>query len=168
MILIALGANLPSEYGPPERTLRAALELLAPEGVELAALSRFYTSPAWPDPSDPPFTNAVAEVRTELGPAELLAVLHRIEARLGRARSVPNAPRTLDLDLIDYGGRVENGPENPVLPHPRAHERAFVLAPLRDVAPHWRHPVTGADVESLLKTAEALGNRAFPAQINPR
>lgn len=166
MILIALGANLPSHLGPPERTFQGALGHLAAEGVEMKALSRLYTSPAWPNPADPPFLNAVADVSTQLTPAELLAALHRVEHRLGRVRGNPNAPRTIDLDLIDYGGLVTPAPENPVLPHPRAHERAFVLAPLRDVAPGWRHPVTGASVETLLKSAEALGNRAFPAQIN--
>jgi 2-amino-4-hydroxy-6-hydroxymethyldihydropteridine diphosphokinase len=111
-------------------------------------VSPYYRSPAWPDPSNPPFVNAVALVRTSLGPASLLASLHEVEAEFGRARSRPNAPRTLDLDLIDYAGRVEVGP--PVLPHPRASERAFVLKPLADVAPNWTHPVTRQSVATLL------------------
>jgi len=125
-----------------------------------------YTSPAWPDPADPPFTNAVAAVDTWLAPAELMMTLHAVESEFGRKRGIPNIPRTLDLDLIDYDGRVESAIGGPVLPHPRATERAFVLAPLLDVAPDWRDPVTGTSGRDRLKALQALGNQAFPAQIN--
>jgi len=101
-----------------------------------------------------------------LTPPELMAALHAVEAEFGRKRRGPNAPRTLDLDLIDYRGHAESPPGSPVLPHPRATARAFVLAPLLDVAPDWRDPVTGASGRDLLKIAEALGNQAFPAEIN--
>ena len=151
MILIALGANLPSAEGETYVTLRAALERLKAYGIEVVKHSRFYRSSAWPDPSDPPFVNAVAELRTSLSPADLLRVLHEIEDEFGRERGRKNAPRTLDLDLIDYDGRREEGP--PQLPHPRMETRAFVLVPLADVAPHWRHPVSGKSVSELLKAA---------------
>ncbi len=82
-------------------------------------------------------------------PEVLLAQLQAIEHAAGRARSLPNAPRTLDLDIIDMHGRVRRAPD-PILPHPRAHLRAFVLLPLRDIAPGWRHPVLGAGVQSLI------------------
>ena len=166
MILIALGANESSHAGPPEATFRAALDVLAGRGIGIERLSRHFTSPAWPDPSDPPYTNAVAQIRTALTPFDLMAALHAVEAEFGRKRRVPNAPRPLDLDLIDYQGRVESPPEGPTLPHPRAAERAFVLAPLLDIAPDWRDPVSGRTGLDLLKIAEALGNQAFPAQIN--
>jgi 2-amino-4-hydroxy-6-hydroxymethyldihydropteridine diphosphokinase len=110
--------------------------------------SGFYRSDAWPDPNDPAFVNAVAAVETELAPAALLAVLHKLEAAFGRRRSAPNAPRTLDLDLLDYHGRVEEGP--PMLPHPRMDTRVFVLFPLREIAPLWRHPVSGQTVSELI------------------
>ena len=148
MILIALGANLPSPAGAPEQTLRASLRTLSQNGVVPVLLSRIYATPAWPDPADPPFVNAVAAVETSLTPAELMAELARTETAFGRVRTARNAPRTLDLDLIDYHGRMEDGP--PVLPHPRAHERAFVLIPLADVAPDWRHPVSGAGIGELI------------------
>ena len=89
-----------------------------------------------------------AAVNTQLQPVELLALLHGVETEFGRMRSAPNAPRTLDIDLIDYDGAVMNGPL--VLPHPRAASRAFVLVPLAQVAPGWRHPVTGQGVAELL------------------
>lgn len=94
-----------------------------------------------PRRAGPPFINGVALVETMLSPAALLAVLHGIERRFGRRRRYKNEPRVLDLDLIDYHGQVAEGP--PVLPHPRAHSRAFVLLPLAEVAPAWRHPVSG-------------------------
>ena len=148
MILIALGANLPSPVGEPTLTLPAALKRLGQHGVNVLAVSKFYATPAWPDPSDPPFVNAVAHVETALPPDGLLAALHDIEMAFGRRRSERNAPRTLDLDLLDYDGRIETGP--PELPHPRMAERGFVLIPLREVAPTWRHPITGKDVQSLI------------------
>jgi len=162
VILIALGSNAESAYGAPAETLRAALEAMAREEIAVEALSRFFTSAAWPDPSDPPFVNAVARVRTTLAPADLMAALHAIEARFGRERRARNAPRTLDLDIVDYDGRAESPEGGPELPHPRAAERAFVLAPLLDVAPDWRHPVSGRSGRDLLDAAEARGGRADP------
>ena len=148
MILIALGANLPSPAGAPQETLEAALCELAARGITIEMQSGFYRSPAWPDPADPPFVNAVAAVRTGLAPGPLLDVLHEVERQFGRVRGVPNSPRTLDLDLIDYDGRIQQGP--PILPHPRSETRAFVLVPLREVAPDWRHPVSGRSVSELI------------------
>lgn len=141
-IFIALGANLPGPAGPPCATLEAALARLAAAGVTIVRRSRWYRSPAWPDPAEPEFVNAVAEVETALAPAALLALLHETEAALGRARAAPNAPRAIDLDLLDYRGAVEAGPRGPILPHPRLHRRAFVLLPLAEIAPGWRHPVS--------------------------
>ncbi len=148
MILIALGANLPSPAGKPADTLNAALADFAVRSITIEKRSGFYRSLAWPDPSAPPFINAVAAVRTNLSPSALLATLHELEAVFGRKRNEPNAPRTLDLDILDYDGRIERGP--PVLPHPRLEDRAFVLFPLRDVAPDWRHPVSGRSIEDLI------------------
>jgi 2-amino-4-hydroxy-6-hydroxymethyldihydropteridine diphosphokinase len=148
MILIALGANLPSSAGNPPETLRAALRELAARGVTLEKVSGFFRSPAWPNPKDPEFVNAIASVRTSLPPKELLDVLHKVETSFGRVRGERNAPRTLDLDLIDYGGMVQQGP--PELPHPRLADRAFVLFPLKEVASTWRHPLTGESVDELI------------------
>jgi 2-amino-4-hydroxy-6-hydroxymethyldihydropteridine diphosphokinase len=121
---------------------------MAAQQIRVLKVSQFYRAPAWPDPSEPPYVNAVARIATPLGPAGLLEALHVIENQFGRVRSRPNAPRTLDLDVIDYDGRREEGP--PVLPHPRVAERAFVLKPLADVAPDWVHSVSGKTVAALL------------------
>lgn len=148
MILIALGANLPFNGASPAQTLRRALKVLGENGVTTLMVSPFYETQSWPDPSDPPFVNAVASVASRLDPAHLIRTLHDVESRFGRVRSKPNSPRTLDLDIVDYDGRVEEGP--PVLPHPRCAARGFVLVPLSDVAPAWRHPVLGQSVKQLL------------------
>jgi 2-amino-4-hydroxy-6-hydroxymethyldihydropteridine diphosphokinase len=144
--LIALGANIAGPFGPPIDSIRHALARIG--GV--TACSRLYRSAAWPDPGDPEFVNAVARIETALPPPELLARLHDIEAECGRVRGRANAPRPLDLDIIDYGGLVSEPCETPILPHPRLAERAFVLLPLRDVAPGWHHPATGRTIDALI------------------
>jgi 2-amino-4-hydroxy-6-hydroxymethyldihydropteridine diphosphokinase len=156
MILIALGGNVASPFGPPADTLKRALARLEELGIKILSVSSFYETPAWPDPSDPPFVNAVAAVSSALQPVELLDLLHGVETEFGRMRSVPNAPRTLDIDLLDHDGRVASGAVN--LPHPRLTQRSFVLVPLAQVAPGWRHPVSGrgaADLLSLLADRDA-------------
>ena len=161
MILLGLGANLPSTtHGQPEATLAAALAELAAEGVAIGRLSPWYRSAPVPAGDQPWYINGVAAVTTRLAPAELLQLLHRVERRFGRVRRDRNEPRVLDLDLLDYDGLVQ--PQEgmqPVLPHPRLHERAFVLLPLRDVAPHWRHPALGRTVDELV-AALPPGQRA--------
>jgi 2-amino-4-hydroxy-6-hydroxymethyldihydropteridine diphosphokinase len=150
MILLALGANLPSDLGPPMVTLVAALDALGGEGVRLVRRSPWYRSPPVPPSAQPWYVNGAALVETTHSPADLLALLHRIEARFGRVRGEANAARSLDLDLLDYEGRVSIAGATPVLPHPRLHERAFVLLPLRDVAPDWCHPRLGRTIADLV------------------
>lgn len=149
MILVGLGANLPSLAGPPLATCEAALAVLRANGVAVAARSAWYATAPVPASDQPWFVNGVVRVRTALMPAELLDLLHRIELAFGRHRTVPNAARPLDLDLLAYGRRVDPR-GRPVLPHPRMANRAFVLYPLRDVAPAWRHPATGVAVATLI------------------
>ncbi len=148
MILISLGANLPFRGQSPAQTLRKTLGTLSDNGVTPVKVSHFYETPAWPDPSDPPFVNAVASVKTSLTPVALIHKLHEIESTFGRVRGKANAPRTLDLDILDYDSRVEAGP--PELPHPRIEGRGFVLIPLAEIAPDWTHPVWAKNMEQLL------------------
>ena len=155
-ILIAVGANLAGLDGaPPLRTCqRAAAALDALPGLRLVALSRWHETAPDPPSDQPTYINAVALLHGMMDPAALLAALHRIEAAAGRRRSVPNAARTLDLDIIAIGGLVRAAPD-PVLPHPRAHLRDFVLVPLAEVAPTWVHPVLGLSVSALIAALPA-------------
>ncbi|MBX6741077.1 MAG: 2-amino-4-hydroxy-6-hydroxymethyldihydropteridine diphosphokinase [Acetobacteraceae bacterium] len=165
MILIALGANLPGPGGtsPLETCRQAAAALDGLPGLHLVALSRWYrTVPEPYSPNAPLFVNGVARLKGQAGdPAALLAALQALEAAAGRERPFPNAPRSLDLDLIDLDGMVRTAPD-PVLPHPRAHLRRFVLQPLLDVAPDWRHPVLGLDARVLLAALPQAGSEAEP------
>lgn len=161
MILIGIGANLPGPHGEaPLVTARAAVEALAGiAGLRLVAVSGFWESapilPAGQAPTEQPrYVNAVARLEANvthggLDPAWLLARLQAIEAASGRVRLARNAARPLDLDILDMDGLVRMAPD-PVLPHPRLAERAFVLRPLAEVAPDWHHPVTGAGIRALL------------------
>ncbi len=163
MILIAAGSNLHFCGLDSQDIVLRAFQALG-RVSHLKSVSSLYETPAWPNPADPPFVNAAAEIKTDMGPDALLAALHAIEAGFGRCRSERNAPRTLDLDLLAYhdlvrpedGARAEEGP---VLPHPRLESRAFVLAPLAEIAPHWRHPVTGETAAALLEAADTYGVR---------
>lgn len=138
---MALGCNLPGAYTSREALLEAALAALPEEGLQLVARSTWWASAAWPDPAGPEYLNGAAIVRTDLSPRETLAALHRIEERFGRARGEANASRTLDLDLVAHGRIVLE--DDIRIPHPRAHERLFVMGPLAELAPAWIHPVSG-------------------------
>ena len=161
MILVALGANLPTaRHGTPAEGLEAALAALAERAIRPVAKSRWYRSEPMPPATGPRFVNGVVRVETTLDPIPLMERLLAIEANFGRRRSVAGASRPLDLDLLDYDGRIVHhagGRSGPalILPHPRLAERAFVLAPLIEVAPDWRHPVTGDTAKSLLAAVAA-------------
>lgn len=129
--VIALGSNL----AEPARQVRAALSALeAHPQIQIEKTSSLYvTAPVGYD-NQPDFVNAVCSVRTSLDGVSLLAVLNRIEADFGRERTFRNAPRTLDLDIIDFDGISSNDPHL-TLPHPRAHERSFVMKPLAEILP---------------------------------
>lgn len=166
-VLVALGANLPSpEHGPPVATLEAALRALEAAGLKILARSGWWESPPVPVSDQPWYVNGVVEVETGLGPEALLAKLHEIEAAFGRVRSAPNAARVLDLDLLAYGCLVRQGPGAPLLPHPRLAERGFVLRPLAQIRPDWRHPVSGLSVAALIARLPA-GQLVRPLPQSP-
>ena len=176
--LIGLGANVAAGDRAPAETLEEALALLARrDRVRLAARSRWWRTPAHPPGSGPDFVNGAARLETRLAPGDLLRALHEVEAALGRRRPARWAPRVCDLDLIaveervlpdpetvrqwmalDPGEAQRVAPERLILPHPRMHERPFVLVPLAEVAPEWRHPLTGQSVAAM---RDALPGEAF-------
>ena len=167
-MLIALGSNLTSTAGSPENTLREAVVLLENAGGVIRKLSHFYQTSAFPAGAGPDFVNAAAEIDAPWPIAEAMIHLHAVEQELGRVRQHRWGQRTLDLDLLGAGDQVLpdrdvfqrwhdlplaeqllQTPDQLVLPHPRLHERSFVLVPLRDVAPDWCHPIFGQTVTQM-------------------
>lgn len=175
-VLIALGANMPNGTQSPAETLQAALAALPEAGLRVERVSRLYATPAFPAGTGPDYVNAAARLRAAPGMAarEVLAALHGIEAVFGRARVQRWGMRTLDLDLLAMGQvllpdaatfarwrdlppdrQPHATPDCLILPHPRLQDRAFVLVPLHDVAPRWRHPVLGQTVGAMLRALPA-------------
>lgn len=159
-VIVALGCNDKGAWASCREALEAALARFRSEGIDVVARSSWWSSLAWPDPQDPPFLNGVVMVRTAHDPHELMAALGRIEDAFGRERSVRNAPRTLDLDLIAYG-RLSGDLDGLILPHPRAAERRFVMGPIVEIAPLWLHPTQGGTANELVETA-SVGRDAHP------
>ena len=167
VILVALGANLPSHAGPPRQTLRAALMMLERHGVRPIAISDYHQTAPVPPSGQPDFINAVAAMETDLDVAKTVATLHGVERALGRMRRQRWEARVIDLDLLAFGRTVvpedwpgadagsEAGEEARslplVVPHLRLHERPFVLAPLCDILPDWVHPVLGRSASDLVR-----------------
>lgn len=183
-LLIAFGANLPSEAGAPAQTLLMAADALQQAGLSSLHLSPLYATPCFPAGAGPDYVNAAAAAPIPSGwdASRTLALLHEVEARFGRRRDTRWGMRTLDLDLIAFGSTIAPDPatfalwrdldpalqrrETPdrlILPHPRLQDRAFVLVPLFDVAPHWSHPVTGQTVATMLAALPA----ADRAEVRP-
>jgi 2-amino-4-hydroxy-6-hydroxymethyldihydropteridine diphosphokinase len=159
-VVIALGGNDKGGWPDLVTGLEAALARLPEIGLRILRRSGWWASAAWPDPADPPFLNGVALVETALEPEALMAALAGLEAAMGRVRSFRNAPRTLDLDLIAYGRRTGRFGDL-ILPHPRAADRLFVMGPLAEIAPAWRHPETGEPAVALARVA-TVGTDARP------
>jgi 2-amino-4-hydroxy-6-hydroxymethyldihydropteridine diphosphokinase len=150
VILVGIGSNLPAPgYRTPQDTVMAALAALPSIGADVVGRSPWYLSEPIPASDQPWFVNGVVTVKTDMPPPEFLARLLALEAQFGRERGERDGARTLDLDLLDYDGR-QCCTVALVLPHPRLHERRFVLVPLCDIAPHWRHPRLGLTAAELL------------------
>ncbi len=139
-IFLGIGANLaPGGFETPRSGCEAAIAALGDVGVDVVKISPWYETAPVPISDQPWFANAVIEASTELGEIEVLTSIHRVENDFGRTRSARNEARVLDIDLLDYDGICRNDAAI-TIPHPRLHQRAFVLLPLRDLAPEWVHP----------------------------
>jgi 2-amino-4-hydroxy-6-hydroxymethyldihydropteridine diphosphokinase len=163
MILIGLGANLPSRFGGPPETLAAAILALEEHGLTVSQKSRIWLTAPVPVSDQPWYHNAVVEISTPLSANEILKVLQSIENDFGRIREVRNEPRVIDLDLLAYNDQSFETADL-VLPHPRLHQRAFVLLPIQDIAPKWSHPVSGLPLADMIATIPAE-QMAKPSEV---
>jgi len=157
MIVVALGGNRAGPWGNPRQTVERALAELDRGPVRLVKASRLLVTAPFGKLNQAPFVNAAAIIASHLPPAALLHRLHAIEHQAGRRRAMRWGPRTLDLDLIDYHGLVTGPHARPRLPHPGIAQRIFVLKPLAEIAPGWRHPVSRAGVMPLLRRLDPHG-----------
>ena len=152
MIYLGIGSNLPtSAYGAPANNCRAAIEQLGRRGLDATICSPFYETAPVPASDQPWYVNCVIGVaHATLSPREALAACLAVETELGRVRTVRNAARVVDIDLIDWHGQVIDEPPDLIIPHPRMADRAFVLYPLADIAPDWRHPRLDRPIADLI------------------
>lgn len=164
IVYIALGSNL----GDRAATLARAIEAMNSAGIRVTKQSSLYLTEPVDAPGQAHFLNAVVEAETSLMPMQLLHALMKIEQELGRRRIAPNGPRTIDLDILFYGSSVIRGPELQV-PHPRLTGRRFVLVPLAEIAPEFRHPVLRKSVPELLsETADRSDVRLWHAPVGAK
>lgn len=183
---VAFGTNVAAGGRTLSGTLAAALLAIDDESLSVTRISRFYRTPCWPPGAGPDFVNAVAEIETALAPEAVLARLHAVEAAFGRERRQRWGARTLDLDLLAMGDTVLPDAETQtrwrtlpadaqalaapgelILPHPRLQDRAFVLVPMADIAPEWRHPILGRTVTAMLAALPEAERTAISAISGP-
>ena len=150
MIFIGIGSNLISKtYGPPISNCETAFELISQNHVDILHQSSWYETAPIPVSAQQNFVNGVVAVKTNLDSLQLLDVLLAIEIEMGRQRSEPNAARIIDLDLLSFNAKIIDS-DRLTLPHPRLTERAFVVQPIAEIAPDWRHPISGLLITEIL------------------
>ena len=153
MILLGLGSNLDSSFGDRFQNIDLALIYLKTKNIEIIKKSSFYETPAYPNKKDPKFINIVLSIKTKLPPIDLISVLLFVEEKLHRKRNKKNAPRTCDIDIIDYNSEIVDFVYKDIklnIPHKKLEFRNFVLFPLREIFPEWKHPKTNENINSLI------------------
>ena len=150
MILINIGSNLDSKKGNRLFNLNKTLELIKLENIKIKKISSIYETPSYPNKKNPKFLNIGLEIRCSCSPQNLIKKFNKIEKKLQRTRGLKNKPRTCDIDLIDFNGKLINTKKIST-PHPRAHLRNFVLFPLKEICPMWIHPISNKKIDFLIK-----------------
>ena len=146
MIYLNIGSNLPSNEGGRKKNIIKAIDYLKELKLNLIKISNFYETPSYPDKSHPKFLNLCIKLETNLKPLIFLNKIKEIELKLGRKRLKKNEPRTCDIDIIDYNGKIIENPDL-IIPHPKLHLRNFVIYPLKEIEPNWKHPIFNKKID---------------------
>jgi len=154
MILLGLGSNLSSSYGNRFKNIDLAVYALNGYGIQVKKKSSYYETPSYPDKNNPKFINIIVDVETDLPPEDLASVLIFIEKSLQRERNKKNEPRTCDIDIIDYNNEIINFKYKDLdfmVPHQKLIYRNFVLFPLQEIYPDWKHPKTKEPIADIIE-----------------
>ena len=150
MIYINIGSNLNSSRGDRFYNLKKSIELIIGKKFKISKISSIYETPSYPNEKKPKFLNIGTEVECNDTPRLLIKKFNKIEKKLQRTRGIKNQPRTCDIDLIDYNGKILNSKQL-TIPHPKAHLRNFVLFPIKEISPTWIHPILNKRIDFLIK-----------------
>ena len=149
MIFLGIGSNLDSKYGSRISNLNKIINLLQLEKIEIVKISSVYESPSYPNKKNPKFLNICLQIESNHKPEILMKIFKNIEKKMQRKKEKKNYPRTCDIDIIDYNGKLIKS-KDLIIPHPRAHLRNFVLFPLYEIAKKWIHPIFNKKIEFLI------------------
>ena len=158
MILLSLGSNLPSKFGDSKNTILKCYEFFNNNDIKILKKSSFYETFAIPNKSDPKFVNSVISVETRFSPEELIKYILKVEEKFDRKREQINAPRTCDIDIVDFNSKIINIFNKNIsleIPHPRLEERSFVLYPIREIDKNWKSPLSGKKIDQLIENLDA-------------
>ena len=158
MILLSLGSNLPSKFGDSKNTILKCYEFFNNSDIKILKKSSFYESIAIPNKLDPKFINSVISVETKFSAEELIKYILNVEEKFDRKREQINAPRTCDIDIVDFNGEIINIFNKNIsleIPHPRLEQRSFVLYPIREIDKNWKSPLSGKKIDQLIENLDA-------------
>ena len=158
MILLSLGSNLPSKFGDSKNTILKCYEFFNNNDIKILKKSSFYETFAIPNKSDPKFVNSVISVETRFSAEELIKYILKVEEKFDRKREQTNAPRTCDIDILDFNREIINIFNKNIsleIPHPRLEQRSFVLYPIREIDKNWKSPLSGKKVDQLIENLDA-------------
>ena len=158
MILLSLGSNLPSKFGDSKNTILKCYEFFNNNDIKILKKSSFYETFAIPNKSDPKFVNSVISVESRFSPEELIKYILKVEEKFDRKREQINAPRTCDIDIVDFNSKIINIFNKNIsleIPHPRLEQRSFVLYPIREIDKNWKSPLSGKKIDQLIENLDA-------------
>ena len=158
MILLSLGSNLPSKFGDSKNTILKCYEFFNNNDIKILKKSSFFETFAIPNKSDPKFVNSVISIETRFSPEELIKYILKVEEKFDRKREQINAPRTCDIDIVDFNSEIINIFNKNIsleIPHPRLEQRSFVLYPIREIDKNWKSPLSGKKIDQLIENLDA-------------